>query len=101
MSTKIGEAPVRAANRRPHGSGCTATIVGKPEPQLFLTALDRLGDGNTLVIGDRVGSDLAAAAAAGLDAALVRSESSDHGDLDGFEPPPQEIGETLAALLVR
>jgi HAD superfamily hydrolase (TIGR01450 family) len=84
-----------------YGSGHKATIVGKPEPQLFLTALDRLGDGNTLVIGDRVGSDLAAAAAAGLDAALVRSESSDHDGLDGFEPPPQEIGETLAALLVR
>ena len=33
--------------------------------QLFLTALDRLGDGSTLVVGDRVGSDLAAAAAAG------------------------------------
>jgi glycerol-1-phosphatase len=77
----------------------TAEIVGKPEPQLFLTALDRLGGGSTLVVGDRVGSDLAAAAAAGLDAALVRSASSDHDDLDGFEPQPVAIGETLAALL--
>jgi glycerol-1-phosphatase len=79
----------------------TAEIVGKPEPQLFATALDRLGDGSTLVIGDRVGSDLAAAAAAGLDAALVRSASSDHDDLDGFEPQPVAIGETLAELLTR
>ena len=78
-----------------------AEIVGKPEPQLFLTAVDRLGEGSTLVVGDRVGSDLAAAAAAGLDAALVRSESSDHDDLDGFEPQPLAIGETLAALLTR
>ena len=38
--------------------------MGKPEPQLFLTALDRLGEGRTLVVGDRVDSDLAAAAAA-------------------------------------
>ena len=29
----------------------TATAVGKPEPQIFLTALDRLGDGRTLVVG--------------------------------------------------
>jgi glycerol 3-phosphatase-2 len=79
----------------------TAEIVGKPEPGLFRTALDRLGEGSTLVIGDRVGSDLAAAAAAGLDAALVRSASSDHHDLDGFEPQPVEIGETLAQLLMR
>ena len=52
-------------------SGRTAEIVGKPEPQLLLTALDRLGDGRTLVVGDRVDTDLAAAAAASLDAALV------------------------------
>ncbi len=78
-----------------------AEIVGKPEPQLFVAALDRLGDGSTLVVGDRVGSDLAAAAAAGLDAALVRSASSDHGELDGFEPQPVAIGETLAELLTR
>jgi glycerol-1-phosphatase len=78
-----------------------AEIVGKPEPQLFRTALDRLGDGSTLVIGDRVGSDLAAAAAAELDAALVRSDSSDHDELDGFEPQPVAIGETLAELLRR
>src|SRR3954454_2199095 len=36
------------------GSGREASIVGKPEPQLFFTALDRLGDGHTLVIGDRL-----------------------------------------------
>jgi glycerol 3-phosphatase-2 len=84
-----------------YATGHTAEIVGKPEPQLFLTALDRLGEGSTLVIGDRVGSDLAAAAAADLDAALVRSDSSDHDELDGFEPQPVAIGETLAGLLTR
>jgi HAD superfamily hydrolase (TIGR01450 family) len=78
-----------------------AEIVGKPEPQLFLTALDRLGEGSTLVIGDRVGSDLAAAAAAELDAALVHSDGSDHDELDGFEPQPVAIGDTLAELLTR
>jgi glycerol-1-phosphatase len=84
-----------------YATGKKAQIVGKPEPQLFLTALDRLGDGSTLVVGDRVGSDLAAAAAAGLDAALVRSDGSDHDELDGFEPKPKAIGDTLAKLLIR
>jgi glycerol-1-phosphatase len=92
-----------------------AQIVGKPEPQLFLTALDRLseaagdgsgravaaGDAKTLVIGDRVRSDLAAAAAAQLDGALVRSDSSDHDQLDGFDPQPVAIADTLAKLLSR
>jgi len=54
-------------------SGVTAQIVGKPEPQLFRTAIDRLGAGATLAVGDRVDSDIAAARAAGIDGALVLS----------------------------
>ena len=84
-----------------YATGVRAQIVGKPEPQLFLTALDRLGEGRTLVIGDRVRSDLAAAAAAELDAALVRSDGSDHDQLEGFEPQPLAVADTLAELLRR
>jgi glycerol 3-phosphatase-2 len=84
-----------------YATGRRAEIVGKPEPQLFLTALDRLGNGSTLVVGDRVRSDLAAAAAAGLDAALVESDGSDHAELDGFEPKPVAVGDTLAELLTQ
>ena len=46
-------------------TGARAQIVGKPEPQLFLTALDRLGEGRTLVVGDRLDSDVAAASRGG------------------------------------
>jgi glycerol-1-phosphatase len=84
-----------------YATGRTARIVGKPEPQLFHTAIDRLGEGRTLVVGDRVRSDLAAAAAASLDAALVRGDGTDHDELDGFEPKPVAVGATLAELLVR
>ena len=83
-----------------YATGRTAQIVGKPEPQLFHTAIDRMGDGRTLVVGDRVASDLAAAAAAKLDAALVQSDGSDYAELDGFEPKPVAVGGTLAELLV-
>ena len=83
-----------------YATGRKAEIVGKPEPQLFRTALDRLGEGRTLVVGDRVRSDLAAAAAAELDAALVQSDSSDQAELDGFEPKPVAVAKTLAELLV-
>jgi HAD superfamily hydrolase (TIGR01450 family) len=54
-------------------SGVTAQIVGKPQPQLFHTAVDRLGEGRTLAVGDRLDADIGAANAAGLDAALVLS----------------------------
>jgi ribonucleotide monophosphatase NagD (HAD superfamily) len=83
-----------------YATGARAELVGKPEPQLFLTALDRLGDGRTLVVGDRVDSDLAAASAAGLDAAYVLTGSNEPTALDGLEPRPVAVAETLAELLV-
>jgi HAD superfamily hydrolase (TIGR01450 family) len=81
-------------------SGRQAEIVGKPEPQLMLTALDRLGEGRTLAVGDRIDTDLAAAAAAGLDSALVLSGGARREDVDGLEPAPVAVGENLAALMV-
>jgi glycerol-1-phosphatase len=83
-----------------YATGRTAEVVGKPQPQLLKTALDRLGDGRTLVVGDRVDTDLAAAAAAKLDAALVLTGEASRADAEGFEPKPVAIGATLAALLV-
>jgi len=82
-------------------SGRTAEIVGKPRPQLLFTALDRLGEGRTLVVGDRVDTDLTAAAAAELDAALVLSGGTPREALNGFEPEPVAVTETLADLLLR
>jgi glycerol 3-phosphatase-2 len=77
-----------------------AQTVGKPDPQLMLTALDRLGEGRTLVVGDRVDTDLAAAAAAGLDSALVLSGGARPEDAEGLDPAPVAVTETLAKLLV-
>ena len=81
-------------------TGRTATLVGKPEPRLFVTALDRLGEGRTLVVGDRVASDLAAAAAAGLDGAFVLSGEGTRDDLNGFEPAPVAVADDLGELLL-
>ena len=44
---------------------------------IFRTALDRLGPGRALVVGDRADADLAGALATGLDGALVGGERSD------------------------
>jgi HAD superfamily hydrolase (TIGR01450 family) len=79
----------------------TAEIVGKPRPQLLLTALDRLeAGGRTLVVGDRVDSDLGAAASAGLDAALVLTGGQTAADADGADPAPVVVADTLADLIV-
>jgi HAD superfamily hydrolase (TIGR01450 family) len=83
-----------------YASGKTAKIVGKPEPQLLLTALDRLGEGRTLVVGDRLDADVAAAARARLDAALVLTGGTSAEEADGAkEPRPIAVAETLARLV--
>jgi HAD superfamily hydrolase (TIGR01450 family) len=81
-------------------SGRSATIVGKPEPQLFLTALDRLGEGRTLVVGDRLDADVAGAAGAGLDAALVLSGGASAEEAAAVvEDGPVAVAANLAALV--
>ena len=83
-------------------TGARAKVVGKPEPQLFLTALDRLGGGRTLVVGDRLDSDVAAAAAAGLDAALVLTGGTSAEDARAAEDPkPIAVADSLTALVER
>lgn len=79
-----------------------ARIVGKPEPEVFYTALDRLDRGNTLVIGDRLDADLAGAAAAGLDAAIVLTGvTSEEQAQDARDPKPVAIAADLHSLVVR
>jgi HAD superfamily hydrolase (TIGR01450 family) len=53
------------------GAGVEAENVGKPEAPIIRAALDRLGPGRALLVGDRIDSDLGAAANAGIDGALV------------------------------
>jgi 4-nitrophenyl phosphatase len=54
-------------------SGVAPVVVGKPEPHLFLTAVERLGTSpeRTLVVGDRLETDILGAQRAGLTSALV------------------------------
>jgi HAD superfamily hydrolase (TIGR01450 family) len=81
-------------------SGRTAAVVGKPEPQLFLTALERLGPGRTLVVGDRIASDVEAAKRARLDAALVLTgDTSAEEAAATREPRPVAVADSLLALV--
>jgi glycerol-1-phosphatase len=77
-----------------------ARIVGKPDPQMFRTALDRLGPGRALVIGDRIESDLSGAGAAGLDAAIVLTGVSTRSEAEAArDPRPVAISENLSSLV--
>lgn len=84
-----------------YATGRTAHVVGKPEPQIFRTALDRLGAGRTLVVGDRLDADLDGAAGAGLEAAIVLTGvTSRMQALRAIEPAPVAIADDLHELLL-
>ena len=83
-------------------SGREAAVVGKPEPQLFVTAIERLGEGRTLVVGDRIASDIEAAKRAGLDAALVLTgETTAEEAAAARDPRPVAVADSLLALVTR
>jgi HAD superfamily hydrolase (TIGR01450 family) len=72
-------------------------VVGKPEPGMYATARDRLGEGRLLAVGDRVDVDVAGARRAGLDSALVLTGAAQAA---AAEPAPTHVAESLAALLL-
>jgi glycerol 3-phosphatase-2 len=78
-----------------------ARVVGKPDPLIFSTALDRLGPGRALMIGDRVESDFVGATAAGLDGAIVLSGVSTREEAEAqTQPAPVAIGDDLRSLVL-
>jgi ribonucleotide monophosphatase NagD (HAD superfamily) len=75
-------------------------VVGKPEPVMYAAALDRLGGGRTLGIGDRLDVDVAGARRAGLDSALVLTGATSREQADAAQPRPTIVAESLGALVL-
>jgi glycerol 3-phosphatase-2 len=85
-------------------SGVSAISVGKPEAQIFRTALDRVGGERALVVGDNLKADVAGAHALGLDAAVVLSGLTTREEAEAAleaDPPIVAIADTLADLVLR
>jgi HAD superfamily hydrolase (TIGR01450 family) len=84
-----------------YATGCTALSVGKPEPGMFSAALERLGQGRCLVVGDRLDSDIEGAAAAGLDGAIVLTGVTTREVAEAAaEPAPIAVAADLATLVL-
>jgi HAD superfamily hydrolase (TIGR01450 family) len=84
-----------------YASGRPGVTVGKPEPVLVQTALDRLGPGRALMVGDRVDADLGAAHAAGIDGAIVLTGASDRETAEAATKPSAiAIAERLETLVL-
>jgi 4-nitrophenyl phosphatase len=82
-------------------TGREPLIIGKPYPHMFKTALDVLGTPpeSTLMIGDRLNTDIVGAAQLGLRTALVLSGISAADDLAHSVVQPDVVLPDLPALL--
>jgi HAD superfamily hydrolase (TIGR01450 family) len=70
-------------------------VVGKPEPGLFVTAAREAGAARTLVVGDRLDTDIEGAVRAEMDSLLVLTGVS--GPADVLAAPPARRPTHLAA----
>ncbi len=82
-------------------TGCQPLVIGKPYPPMFKIALERLGHpaSSTLMIGDRLNTDITGAAEVGMRTALVLTGVSTEADLNGASPQPDAVYPDLPALI--
>lgn len=82
-------------------SGVQPILAGKPAPYLIELARQRLGTSKeeTLVVGDRLETDIAGGQAAGCPVALVLSGVSKRDDGQAWRPEVEVIVEDLTALV--
>jgi glycerol-1-phosphatase len=83
-----------ALDRRPD------IVVGKPEPELFLAAARDAAAKRSLVVGDRLDTDIAGARAAGMDSLLVLTGVADERALSRVPPneSPTYVAPDLSGL---
>ena len=76
-------------------------VVGKPNPMMFRSALNRIGahSENTGMIGDRMDTDVIAGIEAGLHTVLVRTGISDDAEIQRYPFRPDEVLDSVADLV--
>jgi len=76
-------------------------VVGKPNPMMFRSAMNKIGahSENTGMIGDRMDTDIVAGIEAGLHTILVLTGISDQAEIERYPFRPDEIMNSVADLL--
>ncbi|WP_119696245.1 HAD-IIA family hydrolase [Microbacterium halotolerans] len=84
----------KATGREPY-------IVGKPNPMMFRSALNRIGahSETTGMIGDRMDTDIVAGIEAGLHTVLVMTGISDESSISRYPFRPDEVVPSVAELI--
>ncbi len=81
-------------------TGIAPYFVGKPNPLMMRTALRYLGEHseNTIMVGDRMDTDILVGTESGLETILVLSGVTTRGMIDRFPYRPTRIVESVADL---
>jgi NagD protein len=76
-------------------------VVGKPNPMMFRSAMNKIGahSENTGMIGDRMDTDVVAGIEAGLHTVLVMTGISDRREIERYPFRPSEVLEGVFELL--
>jgi NagD protein len=84
----------RATGRQPY-------FVGKPNPMMFRSALNRIDahSETTAMIGDRMDTDVVAGIEAGLHTYLVLTGSTKAAEVEGWPFRPSEVVDSIAELI--
>ncbi|MGF3056282.1 HAD-IIA family hydrolase [Microbacterium sp. YY-01] len=76
-------------------------VVGKPNPMMFRSALNKIGahSKKTGMIGDRMDTDIVAGMEAGLHTILVMTGIADRAEIERYPFRPDEVVDSVADLL--
>jgi glycerol-1-phosphatase len=79
-------------------TGVAAEVVGKPAAPLLRAAHERAGGGRPLMVGDRLDTDVAGAAALGWDSALILTGVTGRAEAAASPTPPTFVLASLREL---
>ncbi len=79
-------------------TGRTPYFVGKPNPMMFRSALNRIEahSENTVMVGDRMDTDVVAGIEAGLETILVLTGSTRPADIERYPYRPSRVLDSIA-----
>ena len=84
-----------------HATGKMPRFIGKPEPAMLYAAMEKLGytKDETVMVGDRVYTDIASGVRAGVDTVFVLSGEGTLADVEKSTEKPTYIEESVKTLL--
>ncbi len=82
-------------------TGAEPYVIGKPNPMMFRSAMDRIDahSATTAMVGDRMDTDVVAGIEAGLETTLVLTGSTRRDQVDRFPYRPTRVVDSIADLV--